>query len=86
MDKKEANVVLEELTMIMLYLSSFKETGRFSDSDALLAWKGYDFNVLNKLDDKDYIRQGAHPSRTKSVHITDEGIKKAEELMKKYGI
>lgn len=70
MEKTKAKIVLEELTMIMLYLS----------------WKGYNFDVLNKLDDEDYIRQGTRPSRSKSVYITRAGIDKAKELMKKYGI
>lgn len=29
---------------------------------------------------------GSHPSRTKSVYITDTGIDYAKKLMKKYGI
>ena len=86
MEKTEAKTALEELTMIMLYLSGFKENDRFSDSDLLLSWKGYNFDVLNKLNDEDYIRQGTHPSRSKSVYITQAGIDKAKELMKKYGI
>lgn len=86
MEKTKAKIVLEELTMIMLYLSGFKENDRFSDSDLLLSWKGYNFDVLNKLDDEDYIRQGTRPSRSKSVYITRAGIDKAKELMKKYGI
>ena len=51
MEKTEAKTALEELTMIMLYLSGFKENDRFSDSDLLLSWKGYNFDVLNKLDE-----------------------------------
>ena len=38
------------------------------------------------LDNDDYIRQGKHPSRSKSVYITDTGIEKARELLNKYGI
>ena len=86
MDKTEVKIALEELTMVMLYLSRFKESDRFTDGDALLAWKGYNFEILNKLDDEDYIRQGTHPSKSKSVYITQAGIEKAKELMKKYGI
>lgn len=50
------------------------------------AWKGYDFGILNELDNKDYIRQGDHPSRSKSVYITESGQVKAQELLEKYGI
>ena len=48
--------------------------------------KGYDFDVINKLWDEDYIRQGKHPSRSKSVYITKNGEEYAKELMVKYGI
>ena len=86
MGKTSAKIAMEELTMMMLYLSHFTEKDRFSNENDLYAWKGYNFDVLNKLDDEDYIRQGSHPSRTKSVYITEEGIKKAKELMEKYRI
>jgi hypothetical protein len=43
-------------------------------------------NTTDKLDDEDYIRQGSRPFRTQSVYITTEGIKKAKELMEKYGV
>ena len=86
MDKISAKIAMEELTMMLLYLSRFTERDRFSDENDLYAWKGYNFDVLNKLDDEDYIRQGSHPSRTKSVYITEEGIKRDKELMEKYGV
>ena len=86
MDKTSAKIAMEELTIMLLYLSRFTEEDRFSDGNDLYAWKGYNFDVLNKLDDKDYIRQGSHPSRTKSVYITEQGIKRAKELMEKYGV
>ena len=86
MDKTGVKTAMEELTMVMLYLSRFKDNDRFFDGDALLAWKGYSFDILNKLDDEDYIRQGTHPSKSKSVYITQAGIEKAKELMKKYNL
>ena len=48
------------------------------------AWKGYDFDVLNQLDEKDYIRQGSH--RSKSLYITKEGEAKSKELIEKYNV
>ena len=56
MDKTSAKIAMEELTMMLLYLSHFTEKGRFSNGNDLYAWKGYNFDVLNKLDDEDYIR------------------------------
>ena len=86
MDKIDANTAMEELTMMLLYLSHFTEKNRFANAEDYYAWKGYDFDVLNKLDEEDLIRQGSHPARSKSVHITEDGIKRAKELMEKYGI
>ena len=86
MDKIKAEVAVKELTMILMYLSRFSESDRFSDSKDFYAWKGYDFDVINGLADEDYIRQGNRPSRTKSVYITDAGKEYAKELLNKYGI
>nr|MCR5653187.1 DUF6429 family protein [Ruminococcus sp.] len=51
-----------------------------------VAWKGYDFNILNSFEDEDYIGQGTSPSRSKTVYLTDSGIDYAKELLEKYGI
>ena len=48
------------------------------------AWKGYDFDTLDKLDEEGYINAGKHGS--KGVTITEDGINYAERLRKKYGI
>ncbi len=84
MNKTDAQVAMEELTMMLIYLSHFTERDRLANSDDKYAWKGYDFNILNKLDEKDYIRQGSH--RSKSMYITKDGETRAKELMEKYGI
>ena len=80
------NQAIEELTLMLLYLSKFSETDRFSDGRDYYAWKGYAFSILNELDEKDYIRQGSHPSWSKSVYITPNGLEHARELLKKYHI
>ena len=84
MDKTDAKTAMEELTMMLIYLSHFTEGDRFVNSDDKYAWKGYDFAVLNQLEEKDYIRQGSH--RSKSLYITKEGEAKAKELMEKYNV
>lgn len=84
MDKTDAKAAMEELTMILIYLSHFTEQDRFANKDNKYAWKGYDFNVLDELDGKDYIRQGSH--RSKSLYITKEGEEKAKELLEKYNV
>lgn len=84
MDKIDAKVAMEELTMMLIYLSHFTEQDRFANKDDKYAWKGYDFDVLDILDGKDYIRQGSH--RSKSMYITKEGEEKAKELLERYNI
>ncbi len=86
MEKTNAEKAMRELTMILIYLSCFTERGRFANAEDFYAWKGYNFDVLNELNDADYIRQGDRPSRAKSVYITESGIEKAKELLNKYGI
>lgn len=84
MNKTDAKTAMEELSMMLIYLSHFTERDRFAIQDGKYAWKGYDFDILNKLDEKDYIRQGAH--RSKSMYITKDGEAKAKELMEKYNV
>lgn len=86
MEKTEAKKAIEELTMILMYLSSFVEDNPYFDTKDCYAWKGYNFDTINELWDKDYIRQGKHPSKTKKVYITNEGIAYAKTLMEKYQI
>ena len=86
MKQTKAEEAMRELTMMLMYLSRFTEGEKFTESKDFYAWKGYDFDILNELDNDDYIRQGKHPSRSKSVYITDTGIEKARELLNKYGI
>ena len=86
MKQTKAEEAMRDLTMMLMYLSRFTEGEKFTEAKDFYAWKGYDFDILNELDNDDYIRQGKHPSRSKSVYITDTGIEKARELLNKYGI
>ena len=83
MDKITPEKAMKELTIVLMYLSRFNEDSRFSSS-MNMSWKGYDFGIINELDEDDYIRQGSY--RSKSVAITDEGIKLARDLLNKYNI
>lgn len=83
MDKTTPEKAMKELTMLLMYLSRFNENSRCS-SDLDSAWKGYSFDIINKLDEEGYIRQGSY--RSKSVAITDDGTKLARNLLNKYNI
>ena len=82
----KAEEAMKELTLMLLYLSRFAQGEKFHEATDFYAWKGYDFDILNELDDADYIRQGKHPSRSKSVYITESGMELAKKLLSKYGI
>lgn len=83
MDKTNPEQAMKELILLLMYLSRFSEGGPFASS-LDMAWKGYDFDVMNELDAEDYIRQGSHHS--KSVAITDAGVELSKELLDKYNI
>jgi hypothetical protein len=83
MDRTKPEEAVKELTMLLMYLTRFHERDRFIETSDM-AWKGYDFDIINKLDDEDYIGQGSH--RSKSVVITDKGLEFSRELLDKYHI
>lgn len=81
---------LEELTLLLMYLTSWDEKGYIYDESKNIpekttfknCWKGYDFNVLNKLTEYGYLYPGKY--KNKSVTITKDGEKFAEDLIRKY--
>jgi len=86
MKKTETKEAIQELTMILMYLTRFAENEKFFEAQDFYAWKGYDFDVINQLWDDDYIRQGKHPSKSKKVYLTESGKAYAQELLEKYHI
>lgn len=70
---------IEELTLLLLYLTSWDE--KIGEYKIKRSWKGYDFDILNELDEKGLINGGR---KSKSVYFTEDGAKKAEELIKMY--
>ena len=83
------NERIEELTLLLMYLTSWNEENLFYDENGNLdkgvtknAWKGYSFDAINKLTDKGYLYPTKY--KNKSVTLTKEGEKLAESLMGKY--
>lgn len=70
---------VKELTLLLLYATSWQE-GK-EPLNYIKAWKGYPFKALDELTDQGYIFGS---KKSKSVGLTEEGIKKAEELKVKY--
>jgi len=67
---------VDECAMAMLYLTTFE------DRDGARAWKGLDWDVLNRLHEKGWISDPK--SKAKSVVLTAEGQQKSVELFKKH--
>lgn len=70
---------ISELTLLLIALTSWQE--KVLEVNITQAWKGYDFHILDELKEKGYIF-GSKGS--KLVTLTDDGMKIAEELTKKY--
>jgi len=84
MNKTQAKEAMKELTMVLLYLSSFTEKNPFDEDDIYRSWKGYDWDVIDKLDDEEYISKGS--PRSKSVYLTSAGVDYAKRILDKYSI
>lgn len=83
MDKVDTKLAMKELTMALIYLSRRRDT-RFGEDVLFEAWKGYEFDVLNELQDENYlIRRGRG---SKSVLIAGEGLDYAKQILEKYNI
>ena len=76
----DCNQTIKELTLMLLYLTSWTEKAPY---DYQRSWKGYDFGVLNELADEELISDSR---RAKSVVIYEDGVVKAKELLVKYGL
>lgn len=81
MKNEDLKEKVKELTLMLLHLTSWEE--KEFGMQYHRSWKGYDFDILNEIADEDLIR-GGH--RSKSVIMTDAGIKRAKELLEQYGI
>ncbi len=68
---------VDEVVLALLSLTMFKDgPGNYR------AWKGHDFEVMDRLCEKGYILDPK--GKQKSVVLTDEGAKRAVELFEKH--
>jgi hypothetical protein len=67
---------VDEMILALLYLTTFK------DGIAFRAWKGLDWDSLDRLHEKGYISNPK--SKGKSVTLSEEGAKLSGELFKKH--
>ncbi|MCK4233279.1 hypothetical protein KAX75_02555 [candidate division WOR-3 bacterium] len=67
---------VDEMVLALLYLTTFE------DNYGLRAWKGMDWDAMDRLHEKGYI--GSPKGKAKSVALSDEGVKLSEQLFKKH--
>lgn len=69
---------VDEYTLALLYLVAHESR----EGLGARAWKGFDWNTLNRLHEKGYISPPAN--KAKSVGMTEEGFLKAKELFERH--
>jgi hypothetical protein len=67
---------VDEMVLALLYLTSFPDHG------SIRAWKSHDWNALDRLCEKGLISDPK--SKSKSVVLSEEGARTAEELFRKF--
>jgi len=67
---------VDEAVLALLYLNLIGDQG------VIRAWKGFDWDVMDRLHEKGFISDPR--SKAKSVIVTQEGQKAAKELFKRY--
>ena len=79
-----AEQALHDLTLTLIYLTRFTESkSTFFSNTSFQAWKNYNWNTLDELDEEGLISSN---HRSKSLWITEDGVKRAREIMKELGI
>jgi hypothetical protein len=67
---------VDEMTLALLYLVTE------GDENGARAWKGFDWETMNRLHEKGYI--GNPKSKAQSVALSPKGAKLSAELFKKH--
>lgn len=67
---------VDEVALALLWLSMHTRSGMTR------AWKGLDWDILDRLHEKGFI--GNPKSKAKSVVVYEEGVERAEELFQQY--
>lgn len=82
MDKKSRDQAIEELSLMLMYLTRFQDNNegcRYMETSR----KEYDSEVLNELENKGFLYQSRE---SKCVYLSEEGKEQARKLMAEYRI
>lgn len=80
--KKTREQAIEDLSLMLMYLTRFQDNNEFCRYMET-SWKGYDFEALDRLEDKDLLYQ---PRKSKCVYLSETGKAQARELLQEYHI
>ena len=67
---------VDDMVLALLHLTTFK------DESGSRAWKGQDWEVMNRLHEKGFIDNPK--SKARSVEVTDKGRQMSEDLFRKH--
>jgi hypothetical protein len=85
MAKIDTKQAIREMTLILMYLTRFQEEGRawpgYPKQD--LAWKGYDFNVINDLEAEKLI---GRPPSVQACGSDRQGLERSRALLERYNV
>lgn len=70
---------IKEITLLLAYLTSWDEKDRLLQQEFKKSWKGYDFDILNKLNEEEYIYQ---ENKKKYFIWEEKGIDEVKRLIK----
>ncbi len=70
---------IKELSLALIYLTRFGNRG---DETLRTSWIGYDREIIHDLIEEEMLRGRSRYQTT----LSDEGIEKAQEILKKYKI
>lgn len=83
--RKTYEDAIEELSLMLMYLTRTQDNNEFCRYREV-SFKGYDFEVIDKMDREELIYQPRSQSRYDAyVYLTEAGRTKAQELLKEYG-
>ncbi|MBO5031537.1 MAG: GNAT family N-acetyltransferase [Lachnospiraceae bacterium] len=82
MDKKSRKQAIEELSLMLIYLTRFQDNNEFCRYMET-SWKNYDFDAIDELEHKDLLYQ---PKKSKCVYLSEEGKEQARKLLAEYHI
>lgn len=81
MERSQRERLTEELTLVLLYLTSFTEK---QCPNVRMAWKTHDWTALDDLAEDGFMVP-PHNRKNYTRYLTDEGVEKAKELLEQIG-